>query len=220
MRLLFVPSQAKIHLSFEKLTSESKKLPYSIGLVSTVQYASYLKDIKAQLERQGKSVFIGKAKGMDPGQVLGCNTEAASSIKGKVDAFLYIGSGIFHPLAIALATDKPIFIMNPETQQINQLDKSMISKAKAIKKGQQIKFLSADSFGIIISTKPGQNKMKQALALKEKLEKRGKKVYLFACDNLDLNQLENWPKIECWVNTMCPGLSREQPFVWIGDAKI
>ncbi|MFA5084489.1 MAG: diphthamide synthesis protein, partial [Candidatus Paceibacterota bacterium] len=73
--------------------------------------------------------------------------------------------------------------------------------------------------GILVSTKPGQNKTKQALALKKKLEHEGKKAYIFSFDNFDINQLENFPEIKCWINTMCPGLSREQPFVWIGDIK-
>jgi 2-(3-amino-3-carboxypropyl)histidine synthase len=218
MKLLFIPSRAKVQLSLQSL--QNSNLPLKLGLVSTVQYNFYLNQIKAQLEKQGKQAYIGKAKNMEPGQILGCNTEAASSIQDKVDAFLYLGSGKFHPIAIAMATGKPIFILNPETQQLSRLDEKDIARAKAMKKTREIKYLSADSFGILVSTKPGQNKLKQAMALKEKLEKKGKKACIFLSDTFDINQLENFPSIECWVNTMCPGLSREQPFVWIGDIKV
>lgn len=219
MKLLFIPSQAKIQVSSERFSSESRKLPSKLGLVSTVQYGSCLKQIRSLLAQQGKKGFIGKSKGLnlEEGQILGCNTEAAIQVQDKVDAFLYVGSGKFHPLAIALTTNKPVFIFNPETAQIAKLDETEISRAKAMKKTQQIKFLSTGSFGILVSTKPGQNKLRQAFKLKEKLEKQKKKAYIFLSDTFDINQLENFPDIECWINTMCPGLSREQPFVWIDD---
>ena len=216
MKLFFIPAKAKVGSS---LSFQTKDLPDRLGLVSTIQFVDSLKGIKSYLEKSGKKAFIGKSKSLEIGQVLGCNAEAASSIQGKVDAFLYIGTGIFHPLAVSLATGKPVFVLNPETNQISRLDENAIAKAKAMKKTQQIKFLSADTFGILVSTKPGQNKTKQALALKKKLEHEGKKAYIFSFDNFDINQLENFPEIKCWINTMCPGLSREQPFVWIGDIK-
>ena len=214
MKLFFIPAKAKVGSS---LSFQTKELPNKVGLVSTIQFVDSLKGIKSFLEKSGRKAFIGKSSALESGQVLGCDASAASSIQGKVDAFLYVGTGIFHPLAISLATSKPVFILNPETSQLSKLDESAIAKAKVMKKTQQIKYLSADRFGILVSTKPGQNKMKQALALKKKLEKQKKKAYIFSFDNFDISQLENWPQIQCWINTMCPGLSREQPFVWIGD---
>jgi len=216
MKLLFIPARSKKGVS---LSFQTKGLPGRLGLASTIQFADSLKSIKSFLEKSGKKVFIGKSKSMslEPGQVLGCNAEAAVQVQKQVDAFLYIGTGRFHPLAIALSTGKPVFIFNPETNQVTKLDENEIKKAKAMKKTQQIKFLSANSFGILVSTKPGQNKLKQALKLKNKLEKQRKKARIFMSDTFDINQLENFPSIECWINTMCPGLSKEQPFVWIGD---
>lgn len=217
MKLFFIPAKAKVGSS---LSFQTKELPNKVGLVSTIQFVDSLKGIKSYLEKSGRKAFIGKSKSLEVGQVLGCDASAASSIQAKVDAFLYVGTGIFHPLAIFLATNKPVFILNPETSQLSKLDDAAIAKAKAMKKTQQIKYLSADTFGILVSTKPGQNKMKQALALKKKLEHQHKKAYIFSFDNFDINQLENFPEIKCWINTMCPGLSREQPFVWIGDIKV
>lgn len=217
MKLLFIPAKSKKGVS---LSFQTKKLPNKLGLASTAQFVDSLKSVKKELEKHRKRVFIGKSRHLEEGQVLGCNVDAAIQVKDRVQAFLYIGTGIFHPLAIYLATEKPVFILDPETDELSKLDETTIQRAKAMKRTQEIKFLSANSYGIIVSTKPGQNRMKQALKLKEKLEKKKKKAYIFLCDSFDINQLENWPKIECWINTMCPGLSREQPFVWIEDISI
>ena len=72
-------------------------LPTRIGLVTTIQHMHKLEEVKTFLEKKGKKAVIC-------GQVLGCN---ASCTAGKdVDAFLYIGSGRFHPIGVALKTLK------------------------------------------------------------------------------------------------------------------
>ena len=79
-----------------------KLLPKKVGLVTTVQHKHELKKIKELIEKTGKKTVIG-------GQILGCDVNAAKKIKSKVDAFLYIGSGEFHPLGVALETNKKVF---------------------------------------------------------------------------------------------------------------
>lgn len=218
MKLLFVPAKSRLKIQIP--SSQIKSLPKNIGLITTIQFINSLKNIKTQLEEQDKKVFISKSKQLEQGQILGCDIEAATSIKNKVDAFLYIGSGVFHPLPVAIATNKPVFCFNPEAKILNKLDEKQIQKAKALKRGQKIKFMSADKLGILVSTKPGQNKLKQAQLLQEKLKKKGKQAYIFMFDTFDENQLENWPEIQCWINTACPGLSIEQPkLAWIGDVE-
>lgn len=212
MKVAFIAARSVISFSFEKINA--KQLPNSIALVSTVQFLNLLPKLKQFLEKQGKKVII---KGN--GQILGCNTINATSIQDKVQCFLYVGSGKFHPLSIALTLNhpKPIFIFNPNTQEFSRLNKNDIRIALVRKKTARIKFLGAKTLGILVSTKPGQEKLKQAEKLKAKLEKQGKKVYIFIANDIDLNQFENFPQIEAWVNTTCPGLSLENPFLWIDD---
>ena len=69
-------------------------------------------------------------------------------------------------------------------------------------------FLKADKIGILVSTKPGQENLKKAEMLKKKLNKKGKEVYVFVCDDIDVNQFENF-NIQSWVNTACPGLAKD-----------
>jgi len=44
--------------------------------------------------------------------------------------------------------------------------------------------------------------------LKKKYE--DKKFYTFIAETIDLNQLENFPFIECWVNTACPRIAEDK----------
>ena len=218
MRVLFVPAKYKGSFSLKNI--QIKNLPKIIGLVTTIQHIDSINKIKDYLKNNNKKIIIGKSKTLHRGQILGCDVSAAISIQNKIQAFLYIGSGKFHPFQIAMATNKPIFIFNPLTEQFKLLEKEKIQKFKNRRKGQKLKFLSSNIFGILVSTKPGQNKLKEALQLKKKLEKQKKEVYIFTFDTLDINQLENFPDIECWINTACPGLSLENSFIWIGDIKI
>lgn len=214
MKVAFIAARSAISFSFEKI--KAKQLPNSIALVSTVQFLNLLPKLKQFLEKHGKKVII---KGN--GQILGCNTINATSIQDKVQCFLYIGSGKFHPLAIAMSLKhpKPIFLLNPNTNEFSRLNEKDVAQALAKKKTAKIKFLGAKTIGILVSTKPGQEKLKQAEKLKEKLKKQGKKVYIFIANDIDLNQFENFPQVEAWINTACPGLSLENPFIWIDDIK-
>jgi 2-(3-amino-3-carboxypropyl)histidine synthase len=186
-------------------------LPKKVGLVSTVQHGHKLKEAKKLLEKHKKTAVIA-------GAVLGCDVSAAKKIEKKVDAFLYIGTGEFHPLGIALETNKPVFVANPASGNASEIDKKDVEKIKSRKKGAYLKFLTAKNIGILVSTKPGQDKLKQARQLKNKL--KNKNCYIFIADEIDMSQLENFPFIEAWVNTACPRISdKAKGMVNIDDIK-
>ena len=197
MKKLFIEAKASIDI---KLPSrEMRKLPKRVGLVTTIQHLHKLKDVKKQINDS----VIG-------GQVLGCNAGNADRIKGKVDAFLYIGSGQFHPIEVAMKTGKDVFAYNPFTKKMKKLDKKLIKDYEGRKRGALIKFLSSKNIGILVSTKTGQMDMKRALKLKKKGDKTDKNHYLFAFDTLRFEELENFPFIQCWVNTACPRIADEK----------
>ena len=178
-------------------------LPKKVGLITTVQHKHELKRIKEIIEKAGKKAVIG-------GQILGCNVDAAKKIKDKADAFLYIGSGEFHPLGVALETGKRVITANPLSNAIGEIKKEDIEKYKKRKKGALLKFLSSKEIGILVSTKPGQERLKKALELKKRLKQKGKKGYIFVADTLNPAEFENFPFIECWVNTACPRFADEK----------
>jgi len=213
MKTLFIEAKYTGKIDFSKI--DAAKLPSKIGLTASVQFVCFLPQLKKALEEKGKIVFIAKSKQKHPGQVLGCDASAARIIKDKVSAFVYLGDGRFHPIAVAMETSKPVFCFNPITNVFKQLEEKDLAKYKKKKKGALLKFLTADNVGIIISTKPGQKTSLAELAKLKKLHPK-KKFYKFLCNNLDINQLESFPFIQAWVNTACPRLDEDFVFANLG----
>ena len=182
------------------------KLPSRVGLVTTVQFIEQVKEVKSQLEKEGKKVFLGKGNRTKyKGQILGCDVNSAVSVEKKIDAFLYIGSGLFHPIAISLKTKKDVFIFNPLTNKFSKVDRKEAEKINKRKEGTLIKFLSSKEIGVIVTTKPGQEQLKKAFELKNKF--KDKNFYFLIFDTIDFGQLENFPFVECFVNTACPRIA-------------
>ena len=208
MKTLFIHSKYTGKVDFDKI--ELDKLPGKVGLVTTTQFLDSIKEIKQHLERNNKSVLVGKGTQKNPGQLLGCDVNSAVKIKDDVDAYLYIGSGEFHPIGVALSTEKEVFTFNPVTSTFSKLNEEEINNYKRNKKIKYTKFLSAENIGILVSTKSGQNSYKKSLEIKEKLEKKGKKYFIFVFDALDTSEMENFPFIDFWVNTACPRIADDK----------
>ncbi|RLE39599.1 hypothetical protein DRJ17_00175 [Candidatus Woesearchaeota archaeon] len=205
MKILFLEARNDIQL---KRIKNIEILPTKIGLLGIVQYADQLQKLKETLENSGKEVIFGKsAKTKNVGQILGCDIKAAESIEDRVDAFLFLGDGLFHPRMLLLKLKKPVFFLSPTKNKIYQLKDSDLKRIKIKQKTATIKYLSSKEIGIIVSIKPGQNQTKAAILLKEKLRKQGKNAYLLIADTVDYQQLENFPFIECFVNTACPRIA-------------
>jgi 2-(3-amino-3-carboxypropyl)histidine synthase len=208
MKTIFIHSKYNGKIDLNKI--ELGELSGKIGLVTTTQFLDSIKEIKQFLEKNNKEVFIDKDKQRNSGQLLGCDVGAAAKIENNVDAFLYVGSGEFHPLGVSLQTEKDVFTFNPVSGVFSKLDSKEIEKYKKSKKARYVMFLSADNIGILVSTKPGQNSYKKAVSIKEKLEKKSKKCFIFVFDTLDTNKMENFPFIDFWVNTACPRISDDK----------
>jgi len=169
------------------------KLPKKVGLVTTIQFLGQLEKVKNYLEKNHE-VFIG-------GQVLGCDASSAKKISSKVDAFLYIGSGEFHPLRVLIETGKKVIIANPISGEVGELSDAEIKEIEKKVLGKYNKFLHAKKIGILVSTKPGQYNLDKAFALKESLDEEG---FIFIGDEIRVNELEDFNDIDFWVNTACP----------------
>ncbi len=191
------------------------RLPNNIILCTTIQYLDHLPEIQEQLK--GKEVTLFKSiHGKHPGQILGCDVY---TVQETFDAFLYIGDGRFHPTALR-ENKKPIIMYNPLTDQTSEITVEEIEKYHKRKKGLLLKYLTAQTIGILVTTKPGQSQQKAAERLKEKIEKEGRKAYLFIGDTLDLRERENFPFIEAWVNTACPRMQDDANVLNIKDIKL
>jgi len=181
----------------------------TIGLISSLQFVDAIADAKKNLEEKGHSVFVGKSsngeKKLYPGQVLGCDISAALAVEEKVDCFLFIGSGKFHPLGLSLKSRKPIFSLDFEKGKIENMDHSIFLKQKlaAIEIAKEAKI-----FGILVSTKPGQQNIGLAEEIKKKIEKTGRTAFVLALDEIKPEKLIGI-KVDCWVNTACPRIAIE-----------
>ena len=195
MKVLHIHAKSTADVKLSE--SAINALPAKLGVVTTIQHLHKLDEVISQLKEAVKG-----------GQVLGCNVDSAKQIADKVDAFLFIGSGEFHPIAIALGTGKKVFKWNPLTQQLSVVKDEEVEKYKKRRNAALVKFMSSDKIGVLVSTKHGQSNMDKA---RELAAKKDKEYYVFAFDTLNISDLENFPFIQCWVNTACPRIADEKP---------
>ena len=194
MKLMHVHAKSSIDVKLPKIKlDELPKLRW--GVVTTIQHAHKIKDVLDQL----KTAMLA-------GQVLGCNAMEAEKIKEHVDAWLFVGSGEFHPIQVAIKTRQDVYLWNPVTQNLGKLDSKIVERFENRKRGQLSKFLMSNKVGIIVSTKMGQKNLVRAMELSRI---SGKEYFLFACDEMDMRQFENFPFIQFWVNTACPRIPDE-----------
>lgn len=205
-----IKSEEKIAIpekEMEKLKDFKK-----VGLISTLQFVNSIHNVKKQLEKIGKEAFIGKpsSKNLYPGQVLGCNTSAAKSIEKKVDCFLFVGSGRFHPIGVALATKKPVFVFDTEKNKIEKVETEKFLKQRlaTIELARDAK-----TFGILVSTKPGQTNLKAAEQIKKKIEKSGRAAHILIMDEIKPEKVDYVGSesggIDAYINTACPRIGIE-----------
>lgn len=215
MKRLFVETRYEGNLTLPE--SILNQLPKVVVLAMPVQFLDFLKKIKKQLESAGKKVILFKGQHSKYlGQILGCDV---FEFKGNYDGFLYVGDGRFHPTALLYGNKKPVYAYNPFSQKMVVYDNSDLEKLEKKRKGLLAKFLSSNHIGILVSTKLGQNKLNLAEQLKEKLEKEGKKAFVFLADDINFSGLENFNFIESWVNTACPRLNEDFNCLNIEDLK-
>lgn len=203
MKIVFIQAKYKDKINLEE--SDIDSLPDKLILAATIQYFDSLEDIKKRLEDKGKTVslFIGKHQTY-PGQILGCSIDKID----KEGAFLYIGDGLFHPIAVMIKNkDKEMFVFNPFINKFKKIERDYVDKFENNLKANMNKFHQSKTVGIIATIKPGQERLDEAMALKTKLNRSGREAQVFLCDTADFPQLINFNYIDCWVNTMCPRIA-------------
>jgi 2-(3-amino-3-carboxypropyl)histidine synthase len=177
-----------------------------IGIVTSVQFIKTTDKVIDFLKNAGKEVYIQKSLKY-PGQILGCNVDAAKKIEDKVDCFLYVGAGKFHPLGVALAVNKPVLSLDLEKKQIYSLDNEKMKWLKK-KAWHDSDLDDAKNVGIIVCWKKGQVRMSEARKLKKELENKGKEVSILAFDDFKKEKIEGL-KFDALINLACPRLDDE-----------
>ncbi|WP_292371826.1 diphthamide biosynthesis enzyme Dph2 [Methanosarcina sp. UBA411] len=205
-KVYFIETRSAVDIRpvVEKAASELKG--QIIGLITTVQHVHKLPEACAVLEANGKTCIIGHGDSRlaYPGQVLGCNFSVARA--EVCDEYLYIGSGDFHPLGVSLSTKKRVLAADPFSGDVREVDPSRILRQRS---AVIAKSLDAEVFGIIVSSKNGQERMNLAFSLKALAKKHGKEAYLILIDLVTPDQLLQF-KVDAFVNTACPRLAIDE----------
>ncbi|MBN1785226.1 MAG: diphthamide biosynthesis enzyme Dph2 [Candidatus Bathyarchaeota archaeon] len=225
--VVYVEAKAKINIK-EAL---AKALPFleswnKIGLVTTIQHIHKFDEAKKILKAAGKTVFVGNADSTKhPGQVTGCDFGNAQAVSEDVEAFLFVGGGRFHAIGVALTTGKPTIIADPYEElasPINDDARRVIMQ----RWGNISEAKEAKNFGILISLKTGQMHLRDALEIKEKLERNRRKATLLALREVTPNALMQFPSLDAFVNTACPRLSLDdapnysKPLLYLNEALV
>jgi 2-(3-amino-3-carboxypropyl)histidine synthase len=205
IKTLFIPISYKFNEEeFNYVIDEIKKLGKDkINLVTTINFLEEVPRITKELANNKISVMNAKeTEHIKKNHVLGCDS---STITQTNELIVYMGDGNFHPNNLGFVFEKTnIHLVNPIQRTTKKLEindlfikqrYALIAKAKNCK-----------TFGILVSSKLGQFRLRFAKHIKEKLEKTGKKAYILASDYINESYLEGI-QVDCYVNTACPRIA-------------
>jgi len=180
-----------------------------LGLVGVTQYMDRAKEARKFLEGEGYEVVDGTTglRTTEPGQVLGCDAGAAHNISHKVDAFVFLGSGEFHPSQVS-ETGKKVYVVDPYERKIWVEPPNSLEDEMQAEHARVLKYQDRDRWGIITSSKKGQNYMQAVEVAKEKLEQHGKDVYVFVEDRVFESDYKGFG-IDIYVNCACPRMTKD-----------
>jgi 2-(3-amino-3-carboxypropyl)histidine synthase len=171
----------------------------TIGLVTTVQHAHLVPAMESFLAAHGYEARAAGGTKRTPlrGQVLGCSFAAAKATGAR--EILFAGTGVFHPIGIALATKARVIALDPLAGTAQEVSaESLLRRRSAVIANAR----GARSFGIILSTKSGQERRELA----ERLAGLAPGAVIITLREVTPNQLLNLG-FDCYVNTACPRIA-------------
>jgi len=206
--VVFIEARSRVSVAEAVEASLPLLKGYSVvGLITTVQHVHKLDEVRSLLLRAGRAVMVGDAGRMKyAGQVIGCDYSNAKVIAGDVDAFLFVGGGRFHALGAYLATGKPVIVADPYERRAY----SIVEEAERLIRRRWAcvcEAAEAQTFGVLIGLKSGQQRRGEAIRLKDLLESRGRTAILLALREITPKALMQFPSIEAYINTACPRVS-------------
>ncbi|PIU22200.1 MAG: hypothetical protein COT14_02490 [Candidatus Diapherotrites archaeon CG08_land_8_20_14_0_20_30_16] len=179
----------KIVKDIEKYFSKKK-----ITIVGPIQYEKFILKIIKELKRHKKlDIILGKQTNrLKTNQILGCDCSSIQNIINKLYTVIYLGDGNFHFNAL----------QNTKAYKYNF--KGQFELIEDIKKpNYSALFLEAKVIGIYVSSKLGQNRIKLAQELAQKIKKIKKEPILLYGNEINSNKLIGLG-INFLINTACP----------------
>jgi 2-(3-amino-3-carboxypropyl)histidine synthase len=169
-----------------------------IGLVTTAQHVHLLPAMVRVLAESGIVALTRPGfRGCGEGQILGCAFEAARI--PSVEEILYVGTGVFHPLGVRLATGRRVIALDPFTGTAREVDEERFLRKRfaLIERAR-----SADAFGFIVSSKTGQGR----LSLAHDMASRCPNAVILLMREVAPGELLNLG-FPAYVNFACPRLA-------------
>ncbi len=196
-RIIFEPYRVDFDTSVLKNAIPCLKAA-RVGLVTTAQHLHLLDAMKAVLAATGVEAVTAKGtRGCAEGQVLGCSFGAARVI--GTEEILYVGTGLFHPLGVQLATGLRVIALDPFTGEVQEVnaEKFLRRRHALIEKAR-----SAERIGLLVSTKTGQGRYEMARGMAGRCER----AILVLMREISPDELLNLG-FSAYVNFACPRLA-------------
>lgn len=195
-----------------------------LSLVFPIQHAKNAARVRKHLKKAGFSVASGKGGSHTraDGQVLGCDGTAAFSGDARsADTIVYFGGGKFHPTGIA--PGKPVLCADPHLQDAYWITDEIARQEKR-RNGALLAASQARTYGVLLSTKPGQMNTAGAQLAKKLLEKKGRRAEILVANEFSPLALANFLSFDAYINTACPRISDDReaygkPVVNVADIK-
>lgn len=197
-RVIFLPYEVDFDLAvMEKATPLLGKT--TTGLVTTVQHVHLVPAMEAFLKERGIDIRVADGHGRTPcrGQVLGCCFTTAT--RTEADQILFVGTGLFHPIGIALSTGARVIALDPLTGTAEDVSGEALLRRRF---GVIEKARGATCIGILVSTKSGQCRMDLA----RHLAALSPRAVIVTMNEVSPDELLNLG-FDCYVNTACPRLA-------------
>jgi len=208
----FVPVRhtGTLSLSKKAITELKEILPNKIGIVTTAQHLHMIDIAGKILDDEGfdTSVTTGGPRLAAAGQLLGCNSSAARKL--NVDGYLYIGTGLFHPLTVALSSGKPVACLEPHNGDITVADPKPFLKQRYAAMAIAEK---AKRWAVLFSNQIGQKRIDLADKITDLLNENGKETIMIGSIHQSHEQLLGLG-IDAAVITACPRLAIEDGPTW------
>ena len=201
MEVMFVEARynGKVDDSFMNKIRDAL-MPYKkINAVAAIQYLDQMNQVIQNLKEKEFVVIKSKYRAMYPGQILGCDVDAARC--EDCDITLAFTQGVFHLLGIPIKLGKPLLNVDPESESITFIDaKSGDKYRKRMLQAIGIA-LSAKKIMFVESMKSGQTY--GVTLLKQALKQRGAMVFSTISDEINFSRLNEFRGIDVFINTAC-----------------
>jgi 2-(3-amino-3-carboxypropyl)histidine synthase len=178
-----------------------------VGLLATTQYREGMARAGELLSRGGHEVVVGEGgrRLAFPGQVLGCDLSAARAVSDRVDAFVLLGGGAFHGAGVSMATGRPVVVADVEAGGARSVederDRLLRRRGAVIARAGD-----AETFGILVESRPGQQRWGLALALRDDLRAAGRRPVVLLLREVTPDRLLALG-MDAYVSTACPRIA-------------